>query len=149
MHKEDAALRGRIAQGWLAMFLCLQGMIFMALVRDAVHNDFSRWALDPGNIGLHILSTLMVIYIAMPMLVRGAQSRWFRWLAMGMAAFVGLFMLAHQVAHTLNNTRPFDVVQVFDFAHHAMALWVVSLTLRWAREAPFDDVPVHALNPAR
>ena len=139
MNQLDDAFRGRVAQGWIAMFLCFACMFLMALVRDAVGNDFSRWAADPGNLGLRVVSVLMTIYIFMPMLVRNVRGHWFRWVAVGIAAFIGFFILAHQVAHALTQSRPFDIVHIFDFSHHLLTLWVVTLTVRWARVE--DEMP--------
>lgn len=143
MHHDDT-LPARIAQGWLAMTASLAAMFLMALVRDAVGNDFSRWAGDPGPIGLRVVSVLLALYVAMPMLVRHVDARWFRWLAAGLAGFCGLFILAHQVAHALTASRPFDVIHAFDFLHHALALWVIVLTTRWAQQEEPDDAPAAA-----
>lgn len=134
MYRHDS-LPARIAQGWTCMLAAYALLFLMALVRDAVANDFSRWASDPGPIGVRASSILLTLYVVMPMLVRHVDARWFRWLATGLAGFCGLAILAHQLGHALTDSRPFDVLQVFDFTHHALALWVVVLTARWARQA--------------
>lgn len=147
--QHDNALPARIAQGWLAMASSLGAMFLMALVRDAVGNDFSRWAADPGPMGLGVVSVLLALYVAMPMLVRHVDARWFRWLAVALAGFCGLFIVAHQLAHALTASRPFDVIHVFDFLHHALALWVVVLTTRWAQQEAPDAPAASVLAAAR
>lgn len=129
----DDELRSRIAQGWTAMFFCVMCGFVVDLIKSAVYNDFGKWANDPGPVGLNMVSVVMVIYIVMPMLVRSIGATWFRWTLVGLTVFFGLFFVAHQVAHALTNSRPFDIVHAFDFAHHGLVVWMVLLTSRWAR----------------
>lgn len=126
-------LRNRIALGWISMLFCAIGGFMADLIKSAVSNDFSKWSSDPGPIGLQIVSTVIVIYIAMPLIIRSASAVWFRWTLVGLTVFFALFFLAHQVAHAVSGTRPFDIVHAFDFAHHVIAIWQVVLTARWAR----------------
>lgn len=129
------ALRSRIAQGWTAMFFCVMCGFLNDLVLSAATNDFAKWESDPGTFGLRIISVVMTIYIFMPMLVRTLSAAWFRWLCLVATIFFGLFFVAHQVAHALTNTRPFNIIHIFDFAHHVLVIWVAILTTRWARQA--------------
>jgi surface polysaccharide O-acyltransferase-like enzyme len=126
-------LKNRIALGWIAMLFCVVGGFMMDLIKSAVSNDFSKWSSDPGPVGMQIVSTVIVIYIVMPLLVRSVTAGWFRWTLVGLTVFFALFFVAHQVAHALSGTRPFDIVHAFDFAHHAVAIWQIVLTARWAR----------------
>ena len=141
-------LRSRIAQGWTALLFCVLSGFLVDLIKSAVHNDFSKWANDPGPVGLGLVSVVIGIYIVMPMLVRSVQAPWFRWLLVAVTAFFGLFFVAHQVAHALTGTRPFDVVHLFDFAHHALVLWVLVLTSRWARLAPSEEIGAQLATPS-
>jgi hypothetical protein len=133
-------LRSRIAIAWAAMFFTFVTLFVFTLVQDAIVNDFTRWAADPGPVAFRRVTVLAVVYIVMPVLVSQLEARWFRWLAVAVAAFIGLFVLAHQVGHALTQSRPFDLLHVFDFLHHALALWVVVLSVRWAREAPVQGM---------
>jgi hypothetical protein len=134
-------LRQRLAQGWTAMTFCAIAGFLMDLVKSAVYNDFTKWANDPGPIGLNIVSTVVAIYIFMPVLIRTVSATWFRWTLMGLTAFFGLFFLAHQIAHAMTNSRPFDIIHIFDFCHHLLAIWMVVLASRWARLAPNGGMP--------
>lgn len=138
-------LRSRIAQGWTAMLLAFVCMFLGDLVKSAITNDFSKWATDPGPLGLRVVSVVMTIYIVVPMLVRNVRARWYRWVAVAQAAVIGMFILAHQVAHALNGSRPFDINHIFDFTHHVLAIWVIVLSVRWAQQ----DVELPALGTGR
>jgi hypothetical protein len=140
-------LKNRIALGWIAMLFCVVGGFMVDLIKSAVYNDFSKWSSDPGPVGMQIISTVIVIYIVMPLVVRNVSAVWFRWTLVGLTVFFALFFLAHQVAHALSGTRPFDIVHAFDFAHHAIAIWQIVLTARWARA--ISDEPVMAPVPHR
>jgi hypothetical protein len=140
-------LRSRIAQGWTAMFFCVMCGFLVDLIKSAVNNDFSKWVNDPGPVGMKIVSVVMVIYIIMPVLVRSVGAAWFRWTLVGLTVFFGLFFVAHQVAHALTNSRPFDIIHAFDFAHHGLVIWMVTLTARWARQAADGADEFSAVRP--
>lgn len=135
-------LRSRIAQGWNAMLLSFLCIFLSDLVKSAITNDFAKWANDPGPIGLKIVCVVLTVYIMMPMMIRNVRAPWFRWVATGQATLIGFFVLAHQVAHAVSHTRPFDITHIFDFAHHALAIWVVILTARWASQGASEPSPV-------
>jgi len=135
-------LRSRIAQGWTAMFFMVICGFLSDLIKSAVTADFTKWDRDPGPIGLNIVSCVMAIYIFMPVLIRAVKAQWFRWLVVTLTVFFSLFFVAHQVAHALSGTRPFDIVHVFDFGHHILGIWVTVLAVRWAREEAPLPLPV-------
>lgn len=139
-------LRNRIALGWISMLFCAFGGFLADLIKSAVYNDFSKWATDPGPVGMQIVSTVIVIYIAMPLVIRSVSAVWFRWTLVGLTVFFALFFVAHQVAHAVSGTRPFDIVHVFDFAHHVIAIWQIVLTARWARAEAEEPLAFSASN---
>ncbi|MDB5815274.1 MAG: hypothetical protein JWN23_2391 [Rhodocyclales bacterium] len=132
------SLRSRIAQAWTAMFFCVTCGFLNDLILSAATNDFSKWEFDPGTFGLKMVSVVMTIYIFMPILIRNINAHWFRWFCLVATVFFGLFFVAHQVAHALTNTRPFNIIHIFDFAHHILVVWTIVLTARWARQARPD-----------
>jgi hypothetical protein len=137
-------LRSRIAQGWTAMLFCFICIFISDLVKSAITNDFSKWANDPGPVGLKVVCIAFTVYILTPMMVRNVRARAYRWVATGQAALLGFFILAHQLAHALSNSRPFDITHIFDFAHHGLAVWVVILSARWAAQDDVQAVPMTA-----
>ncbi len=141
-------LRSRIAQGWTAMFFCVMCGFLVDLIKSAIYNDFGKWINDPGPVGMKMISIVMVIYIVMPMLVRSVGATWFRWTLVGLTVFFGLFFVAHQVAHALTNSRPFDIIHAFDFAHHGLVIWMVVLTARWARQASDEGIQLLPSHPS-
>jgi len=134
MQQRYDALQSRIAQGWTSMFFMVLCGFLTDLIKSAVGNDFDKWKTDPGYMGLSMVSVVMAIYIFMPMLIRTINAHWFRWLVVVLTVFFSLFFVAHQVAHALSGTRPFDMIHVFDFGHHILGIWVTVLASRWARQ---------------
>jgi hypothetical protein len=134
----EALLRSRIAQLWLALSVIACCGLVMALARDAVANDWSVWAQEPGRAGLRASGIGLGGYLLMALLVNEVSAPWFRWLSAGLAALFGLAVLVHQVAHAFHGGRAVDLAQAFDLLHHAASLRLVLLSRCWARQAACD-----------
>jgi hypothetical protein len=132
-HSEDGQIRDRIAQGWTAMLFCLICNQLNALQRDAVLNDFTQWAAEPGTRGIYVLSGIFTIHILMPLFIRSFEGRVFRKIAVACALLLGVVPLVHQIIHAFLSTRPPSWILIFEFVHHAVALWVLMQSVRWMR----------------
>lgn len=135
MKSEPSKYRDIVAQGWVMMYLVFMAMFITDLTKSAINLDFTKWKNDPGIGGLSILSVVMVIYVFMPMLVKSIEARWFRGLAIGIASFFTLFFIAHQLTHLLAGDKPFGILHILDFSHHALGVWVVVASSLWFRES--------------
>ncbi len=132
-HSEDSLIRDRIAQGWTAMLFCLICNQLNVLQRDAVLNDFSGWVVEPNLKGIYFLSGIFTLHILMPLLIRNFDGALFRKIAVGCALVLGVFPLIHQIIHAFTETRPLTLIYVFEFVHHAVALWVLVQSVKWMR----------------
>jgi hypothetical protein len=132
-HSQDNLIRDRIAQGWTAMLFCLICNQMNALQKDAVINNFSEWATEPGIKGIYILSGIFIIHILMPLFIRSFDGVFFRKIAVACALLLGVVPLAHQIVHAFLETRPPSWILIFEFVHHAVALWVLVQSVKWMR----------------
>jgi hypothetical protein len=132
-HSQDSLIRDRIAQGWTAMLFCLICNQLNVLQRDAVFNNFTGWAIEPNIKGIYFLSGIFTMHIVMPLLVRNFDGFLFRKVAVACAVVLGVFPLAHQIIHAFTETRPLTLIYIFEFVHHAIALWVLVQSVKWMR----------------
>jgi hypothetical protein len=132
-NSQDHLVRDRMAQGWTAMLFCLICNQLNVLQRDAVLNNFSEWAVELGIKGIYFLSVIFTIHILMPLFIRSFDSTLFRKIAVACALILGVAPLAHQILHAFLETRPPSFILVFEFVHHAIALWVLVQSVKWMR----------------
>lgn len=128
-------LRRHITIGWISALQLVVIMFLVSLVRAAIANDFKRFGVDPGDRGLNIMIVIFAVYALIPVLVRMFDGRVFRWTTVGVAVFFWLMFIAHQLSHLLVDKTPLSIYHVLDFSHHAVLLWVIVCSVRWARMA--------------
>lgn len=127
----------RIAIGWLSLLLLLVVMLVFMIVFSALDNDeFASLRRDPGRGGLRMMTYVVGIYALMPILVQ-IVDRWrmaaARWIMVAAAAGNIMFMLMHHLSHWHGGDRPNFNSHVLDLAIHAVGLWVLYNSIRWAR----------------
>lgn len=128
-------LRRRITVGWISALQLVVIMFVVSLVRAAIANDFKPFALDPGNRGLDMMIVIFAIYAVIPVLVRVFDGLLFRWAMVGASVFFFLMFIAHQLTHMVVDKMPLSIYDVLEFSNHAVMLWVIVCSVRWARLA--------------
>jgi hypothetical protein len=133
----DESLRTQIALGWITNLLigCLM-FTFMIMESALADNAFRALRRDPGVEGLKFLVYMVPFYTLMPVYVYavgGLRSRVFRWIAVVMAALGLFFFLLHHLSHWYFGTRPDLSSHVLDLSLHAIGIWVLVNSIRWAR----------------
>lgn len=137
MASHEETLRSRIALGWVIELVILAFMLLhMTIDSILMENDFRSLKADPGPEGLAGLVYLVAIFALMPILVHvahGAAWRGLRWVVVVVAVLGFLFFLLHHFAHWYYGTRPDFGSHVLDLTVHAVGLWVIASSIRWAR----------------
>lgn len=137
MQSAEESLRGRIALGWvmqlLVVVIMLQFMIYASVFMD---DNFRSLRRDPGVLGLQTLVYIFGVYALMPIyvhLVHGMRIRFFRWIAVAVAALAFVYFLLHHLSHVQRGERPDFTSHVFDLVLHLISLWVIVNSVRWAK----------------
>ncbi|RQP22645.1 hypothetical protein [Piscinibacter terrae] len=128
-------LRRSITVGWINALQLVVIMFLVSVVRAAIANDFKPFGRDPGNLGLDIMIVIFAIYALIPVAVRMFDGLIFRWTMVGAAVFFFLMFIAHQLTHMVVDKMPLNIYHVLDFSHHAVLLWLIVCSVRWARMA--------------
>ena len=137
LQRQDA-LRQSITVGWICALQLVVIMFVVALLRAAIGNDFTGFSKDPGDLGMRVMLVVFTIYAVIPIALRMIGGVVFRWAMVGVAVFFLLMFVAHQLSHMYMDGRPLNFFHTLDFAHHGMMLWLIVLTVRWARLAQRD-----------
>jgi hypothetical protein len=134
---EEESLRGHIALGWVINLLLVTiSLLFNTIDSILMDDSFRSLRVDPGTSGLTTLTYILALYALMPIyvhLVHGLRIRLFRWLAVAMAGLGFVYFLLHHLAHWRVGQRPDLTSSVFDLALHAVALWVIVNSIKWAK----------------
>jgi len=126
-----------VAQGWILMFLAFLCVNLIEFVNASTNGRLGFFMTREGGAALRVMVTLMLVHAFVPMLVVHFRARAFRWTIAALTMLFGLLMMAHEAAHLLLvRDRPFGFFDLLDITHHALALWVSAIAVRWAREAP-------------
>lgn len=126
--------RNMVAQGWTAMLLVFLANIVMDIVRVTVQGNPVPWAEHMGMAGVQFILVVLSVYALMPMLIRTISVRWFRYAMVGVSAFMGLFVAAHEVSHLVAADKPFGLLHALDLTHHVLSAWTVIAAVMWARQ---------------
>ncbi len=94
-----------------------------------------------GSTNLKLMATQMMLHAFVPMLIYTFNARWFRWAIAGLTLFFGGAMIVHEIHLFIVMKRGFEILNLLDFAHHGLAIWVGLIAVRWAREAGQSSVP--------
>lgn len=139
MQQQEESLRWQIALGWVANLLVLTiqfvYMISYSLLTEA-DRYFRSLHLDPSVPGLKMLILVACVYALMPLIVfllSGIRLRAVRWLPVAIAAFAFISNLLHHLSHSMFGGRPDFASHVPDLTGHAIGLWVLINSVRWAR----------------
>lgn len=137
MKSDEHDLRAQIAFGWVIL-LVIQSLMIGYMIMESIlaFNNFSALEEDPGvkglksNVFIHAVYALMPIYVY---LVHGLKSSAFRWVAVAVAGFGMFFFLLHHLSHWQFGQRPDFPSHVLDLMFHAVSLWVIVNSVKWAR----------------
>ena len=69
-------------------------------------------------------------------LVHGLRTRIGRWFATGAATLGFFYFLLHHLGHMQFGDRPSFTSHVFDLILHAISLWVIINSVKWAKLPP-------------
>jgi hypothetical protein len=129
----------RIALGWVSLLTLLLVMLMTMIVFSALDDDgFSALRKDPGRGGIRAMSYVVAVYALMPIFVYIAdkfRSAIVRWALTAVAASSFFFLILHHLSHWHGGDRPNFNSHVIDIAIHAVGLWLVYNSARWARAA--------------
>lgn len=140
MNVREESLRNQIAIGWIGMLLVVVLMLVSMTIAGVYDNDgFKALHQDPGTDGLQMLQFMLGSYALMPVVVSllgMVPMRAVRWLAVVYAILIMFYFTLHHASHAVHGERPTTSSHMLDIAHHALALWVVINSIRWARIKP-------------
>lgn len=122
-----------IAISWITLLQLVVVMFIVSILRGAVANDFSGFAKDPGEMGTNIMIVVFTIYALLPIFIFVFTHVIFRWIYFALAIFFLLFFVAHQITHMIVDNMPLNMYHLLDFAHHGVMIFVIVLSLLWAR----------------
>jgi hypothetical protein len=139
MKTQEDSLRNQVALGWVLQLLVLAiSVVFMIIDSVLMEDNFRDLLVDPGRLGLKVLTYIFAVYALMPVyvnLVHGLRARFFRWVAVGVAAVGFIYFLMHHLSHWQAGQRPTFTSHVFDLILHLIGLWVIANSIRWARSS--------------
>ncbi|MEJ2418821.1 MAG: hypothetical protein P8Y45_18195 [Exilibacterium sp.] len=133
MRTVEERYRLLITIGWICLLQIVILMFLVYLMRSAVDNDFLSWSKDPGEFGLDMMYIVFTIYIFIPILTQIFSAKIFRWFLVLIGILFFLFFVAHQLSHMIIDNTSLSLVHLLDFAHHFLSLWVIVISIRWAR----------------
>lgn len=137
MQPEEESLRSRIALGWTLLLLLVVIMLeFMTISSILSDDNFKLLRADPGTQGLIMLVYVLGLFALMPVYVHwvhSMRSRIPRWIAVVLAVLSFVYFLLHHLAHWAAGQRPDFTSHVFDLIFHLVMLWVIVLSIRWAK----------------
>lgn len=140
MQSQEESLRHQIALGWvLELLVVLLMLLFMVYDSVFMNNNFRALFRDPGTMGIKMLTYVLGFYALMPVfvhLVHGLRTRIGRWFAAGAATLGFFYFLLHHLGHMQFGDRPNFTSHVFDLILHAIALWVIINSVKWAKLPP-------------
>lgn len=126
-----------VTLGWIMLLLILTVMFVFTLVSTILAGDnFQGFHEDPGPVGAVWLTFLFAFYAVMPLLVQVSRvtgNRAIRWALMVFECIFLLLFLLHHISHWRDGTRSHLVDNVLEFSHHAIAIWLIYTTFKWAR----------------
>lgn len=147
---DSALLRTKIAIGWVTSLL-VQTIVLVMMVTHSllteVATNFRSLQFDPGKQALRLLVYLVLLYALMPVYVYTVdrfRSRAFRWVAVALAVLGFLFQLLHHLSHWYFGQRPDFTSHVMDLIIHAVGIWVIVNSIRWARVPSTESAPILA-----
>ena len=133
----EESLRIQIALGWIAILVVLCWIFAIMICESAMANtNFRDLLRDPGVEGLPSLVYIGAFYGLMPLfvyLVTGFRTRIFRWIAVAAAGLGLIFWILHHLSHVYAMTRTTFTSNVLDVTLHALGLWVLVNSIKWAK----------------
>ncbi|HKH43530.1 MAG TPA: hypothetical protein VKM72_02585 [Thermoanaerobaculia bacterium] len=136
MQHQEESLRNQIALGWTLNLLMIAIMLLFSTVESILmDNGFATLRMDPGE-SIKWMVYLIALYALMPVyvyLIHGLRTRIGRWLAVGLAVVGFFYFLLHHLSHWQIGQRPDLSSHVLDLTFHAIAIWVIVTSIRWAR----------------
>ena len=136
MQFKEEGLRNQIALGWTLKLLIVTIMLLFSTIESILmDNNFATLRMDPGQ-SIKWMVYLIAFYALMPVyvhLIHGLRTRIGRWVAVGLAAVGFIYFLLHHLAHWQIGQRPDLSSHVLDLTFHAIAIWVIVNSVRWAR----------------
>ncbi|MDH5325119.1 MAG: hypothetical protein OEZ68_12575 [Gammaproteobacteria bacterium] len=133
-----------LVQGWMAMFTIYIANLVMDMVRCNVMDQCSTWASHIGPGGLVVITIVMFIYAVMPLLIKLISSLWFRYVAVGITAFITLFYVAHELTHLVAGDKPFGIAHTLDITHHIVGVGMIVVATLWAKSAKKEEQPMQS-----
>jgi hypothetical protein len=132
----EESLRTQIALGWITILAVLCWIFAIMICESAMSNtNFRDLLRDPGVQGISSLVFIGAFYGLMPLyvnLVSGLRPRIFRWIAVAAAGLCLIFWILHHLSHVHAFTRRTFTSNVLDLTLHALALWVLINSIKWA-----------------
>jgi hypothetical protein len=136
-----------VVQGWSGMLMLLLTMFITDLVEFSMRGEYRELSalltVDPGALGLWILSGLICFNVIAQMAIRAVHRRGCRWRVFGVTVAYVAFFVAHQLVH-LAKGDGFDIHFILDITHHLVGLWACWAAWRWARLAQEEPGPMSA-----
>jgi hypothetical protein len=136
MQSKEDGLRTRIALGWtLELVLFAIMLLFSTIESILMDNGFATLRLDPGE-SIKWLVYIVAFYALMPIYVfsiHELRTRIGRWVAVGLAVVGFVYFLLHHLSHWQIGQRPTFSSHVLDLTFHALGIWVIASSIRWAR----------------
>jgi hypothetical protein len=134
----------QIAMGWVMLLLILSISLIVLVVQGTIANDsFAVIRQDPGPMGLKLIVFLFAIYAVMPVFVyiaNKADVKFLRWVIAVMGIIFLLFFVLHHISHWQYGDRPDLNSHALEMAHHIIGLWVIYLSVKWARSPDRETV---------
>ena len=127
----------RISMGWVLMLLILTMVLIVMIMHSiVVVGNFNDLQKDPGRYGMNLIISVLGFYAVMPLFIYIAEKtriRALRWMMVVFASIFLLFFALHHLSHWQFGDRPDVFSHILEMAHHAIAIWVIYLSVRWAR----------------
>lgn len=134
MNKNDQWLTDILAQGWVLMFILFVANMVLDMTRCAVQGDCTVWTKHLGAMGVSMVTVIMAIYAAMPLLIRTFSHPVFKVAVSAITVFITLFYMAHEATHLRAGDKPFGVFHTLDILHHVIGVWMVAVSVMWVRQ---------------
>lgn len=133
----DINHREVLAQGWTTMFIIFTANLVLDSLRCNAMGTCAPYYEHFGNNGVTMITVFMLVYAAMPILIRTIAVPQFRNVVIPVTFFITMMYVGHELGHISKpeeGGKPFGFSHALDIAHHILGLSMAIVAISWVRE---------------